>query len=304
MTSHLKASVLTILLALSASACAVDTRDIMNDGPEPNTGSGGSKSATGGSDPGSGGADTGSGGLEGTGGGNATGGSPPANTGGNDSLAEDWPCRDRSSYAEPTDPDASLLDDMEHPFDFSFYTADFRYSTWTAQDDGSTGTNSANSGPIYPTNIGTEAAPDFVNIFEASGYTSWGAVATLALNQDDVPPFYECAHDLSAWTGIAFDIRGTEGSGGKNIAFGVLTEEVMPIELGGRCLGGCLATHLAEFPLPAEWQRYEVPFSDLNQYYLSPSDQIPFEPAHAVRLEFQIFPGSNLGFQIDNVTLY
>jgi hypothetical protein len=105
-------------------------------------------------------------------------------------------------------------------------------------------------------------------------------------------------YDASAYDGIRFRIQFTTPG---NVRFGVGTPTTLPVSAGGLCTSGCMNLHGFRILPSTEWQTVEVRWADLTQ--APTGTPAAFTSAAIKLLEWQVEPGTTVGFRIDHVEL-
>ncbi len=104
--------------------------------------------------------------------------------------------------------------------------------------------------------------------------------------------------DLSARTGVIFDVKIEPGSGSTmNVAFSDIDTDVA----GGICTG-CSDYHEAKVCLTTSWQSVTVFFNQLNQEGFG-VPQAAFQPASIYGLYFKFLPNTAMDVWVDNIRL-
>lgn len=128
----------------------------------------------------------------------------------------------------------------------------------------------------------------------ANGYSDWGVVWGTSLRWVDAG--VKCPFNGTKFAGVKFRAKGT---GRVRVNFGI--PETIPKEYDGTCAERCYDTHSRVVMLTPEWETYEVPWAQLQQWGWG--TQARFDPARLLSLQFAV-DGKNLpvDFWLDDVT--
>jgi hypothetical protein len=106
--------------------------------------------------------------------------------------------------------------------------------------------------------------------------------------------------DASFFQGIAFWAKGTSGSDNK-ISLQVAIPQSQAVADGGDCTASCYDHPLKQVQLGANWQRYQIAFSDLAQSgFGAPAT---FQGI-IMALNWASLSGPNLDYSVDEITFY
>ncbi len=115
--------------------------------------------------------------------------------------------------------------------------------------------------------------------FRASGFTDWGVVWGTTLRWVDEG--VKCPFNGSSFAGIKFRAKGT---GRVRVNFGI--PETIPKEYDGTCKERCYDTHSRVVILTPQWETYEVPWAQLQQWGWG--TQASFDPTRLLNLQFAV----------------
>lgn len=129
--------------------------------------------------------------------------------------------------------------------------------------------------------------------FTASGYADWGVVWGTSLRWVDAG--VKCPFNGSNYAGVKFRAKG---NGRIRVNFGI--PETIPKEYDGTCTERCYDTHSRVVLLTPEWETYEVPWAQLQQWGWG--TQARFDATRVLSLQFAV-DGKNLpvDFWLDDV---
>lgn len=200
------------------------------------------------------------------------------------------PC---SPFAPPGE--TSLIDDFEDGDNRPFKEFQ-REGYWYAASDTTPGEMSPK-----PNSFAADALPAGESTpnnrmaahFMASGYSDWGVVWGTSLRWVDTG--VKCPFNGSKFTGVRFRAKGT---GRVRVNFGI--PETIPKEYDGLCAERCYDTHSRVVMLTPDWETYEVPWAQLQQWGWG--TQARFDASRVLSLQFAI-DGKNLpvDFWLDDV---
>lgn len=127
----------------------------------------------------------------------------------------------------------------------------------------------------------------------ASGYSDWGVVWGTSLRWVDAG--VKCPFNGSKFAGVRFRARGT---GRVRVNVGI--PETIPKEYDGVCVERCYDTHSRVVLLTPDWETYEVPWVELQQWGWG--TQARFDATRILSLQFAV-DGKNLpvDFWLDDV---
>jgi len=128
----------------------------------------------------------------------------------------------------------------------------------------------------------------------ASGYSDWGVVWGTSLRWVDAG--VKCPFNGSKFAGVKFRAKGT---GRVRVNFGI--PETIPKEYDGVSVERCYDTHSRVVLLTPEWETYEVPWAELQQWGWG--TQARFDATRILSLQFAV-DGKNLPVDlwIDDIT--
>jgi hypothetical protein len=127
----------------------------------------------------------------------------------------------------------------------------------------------------------------------ASGHSDWGVVWGTSLRWVDAG--VKCPFNGSKFAGVKFRAKGT---GRVRVNFGI--PETIPKEFDGNCAERCYDTHSRVVMLTPEWETYEVPWGQLQQWGWG--TQARFDATRMLSFQFAV-DGKNLpvDFWIDDL---
>ncbi len=129
--------------------------------------------------------------------------------------------------------------------------------------------------------------------FMASGYTDWGALWGTSLRWVDAG--VKCPFNGARFAGIKFRAKG---SGRIRVNFGI--PETIPKEYEGICTERCYDTHSRVVLLTPEWETYEVPWAQLQQWGWG--TQARFDATRLLSLQFAVDgKGLPVDFWVDDI---
>lgn len=205
---------------------------------------------------------------------NVTGGQPlPADM---DESILSGPC----SPAAPQGQEV-LLDDFEDGDERPFKEFQ-REGYWFAASDATTGEMSPKAGSfaaeLLPSDESTPQNRMAAHL-HASGYSDWGVVWGTTLRWVDAG--VKCPFNASAFSGVRFRAKG---SGRVRVNFGI--PETIPKEYDGTCKERCYDTHSRVVVVSPEWEYYEIPWSQLQQWGWG--TQARFDASRLLNLQFAV----------------
>ena len=194
------------------------------------------------------------------------------------------------------EPSAPLIDDFEDG-DSELLQLSNRRGSWYASNDG-TGIQApppdASRHKLFLLSTpGSPKSPKYALRTVGWGFTDWGAFVSVNLN---APSKALCSYDLSAFTGLRFQVKGNA-----TLRVTIGTQGTTPVADGGQCSGDNCSDFGAAVALTADWTEVSLAFSDLTQPdWASP---VPWTPSETVRLTYWA-PQGDFDFWIDDVQFY
>jgi chitinase len=184
--------------------------------------------------------------------------------------------------------------------------------TWPSRD-GRNGawhqySDPAAMGSMVLASTGGGGSPDSVHaIHYTGGKGMYGATLALPLGGAMASGQAGC-YDASAYDGVSFWIKGNAAAGNTQIKFNVQSPVSEPAATGGACTGGCYDHFSVMVPIPANWTRVKVPWSDLKRQACTqsvPATPDNFQPQKQIlAISFQqVDPTKGFDFWIDDVVL-
>jgi hypothetical protein len=169
--------------------------------------------------------------------------------------------------AEEPPPGAEhLIDDLEDGDD-AILDEGGRKGGWYTFNDMTAGTQEPPESGFVPSEGGAGGSA-YAAATRGGGFTEWGAGMGFDLNNPEAvgETGARGPYDASAYRGIAFQARGNA-----LVRLGLETTGVTPVDRGGTCEPGsmegqeCEDVHGTGLALTAEWQEFQISFSDLRQ---------------------------------------
>jgi predicted chitinase len=155
---------------------------------------------------------------------------------------------------------------------------------------------------------GGGGSPDSANAIHYVGQKGmYGATLALPLGGAQASGQAGC-YDASAYDGVSFWIKGNTAAGNTQVKFNVQSPVSEPAMTGGACMTGCYDHFSVMVPIPANWMRVKVPWSDLKRQACaasSPATPPNFQPEKQIlALSFQqVDPTKGFDFWIDDIVL-
>jgi hypothetical protein len=191
--------------------------------------------------------------------------------------------------------DPLMIDDMEDGTP-AICDSGKRHGTWYGFGDGTSGTQTLAPNATIP---GGRGSSQRAVEFTGGGYTSFGAIVGVALNEVDLSPQPYSADSVG---GVTFWMKS-------NVPVTVqvpLTATAL-VKDGGQCIAGSAPNncnnHFAfQITAPTStWTQYYVPFSALRQLQ---DGTATWDPSQLLGVEFLVGPGANFDLWIDDIAFY
>jgi hypothetical protein len=229
----------------------------------------------------------------------AAGGTAAASSGGTDVAPSDG----GEASVAPTGP--SMVDDFEdgNPY---IIEQDDRNGAWYVSNDGRANQTPRPGTAVLPVMLQPARGESRRGLHTTGGpFPEWGALigTSLVLNGATSAPY-----DLSGYTGIAGWVRAGSGSssgpGSGPVATSVrLNLPSTQTNTGGACSSSCNDHFGFEVPLSSEWQRFELPFSELAQSGFGTAAPSP-DLEHVTAIQFFFPQDVRFDLWIDDIELY
>jgi chitinase len=155
---------------------------------------------------------------------------------------------------------------------------------------------------------GGGGSPDSAQAIHYTGQKGmYGATLALPLGGAMASGQAGC-YDASAYDGISFWIKGNPAAGNTQVKFNVQSPVSEPAATGGACTAGCYDHFSVMVPIPANWTRVKVPWSDLKRQACAastPATPPSFHPEKQIlAVSFQqIDATKGFDFWIDDIVL-
>jgi hypothetical protein len=144
--------------------------------------------------------------------------------------------------------------------------------------------------PVEPTPGGAFGSAYSVRV-QGSDFSDWGAGLAVSLNA------YECAVDVSAYSGFTFAAQGTATD---EMLVSVATVATTPVSAGGSCTTAACNDHFnVTLPLSGTWMTYAVPFGSLAQ--TGWGTEATFLPSEVLYIQFSFGPGVTFDVSVDDL---
>jgi hypothetical protein len=276
-----------------ASGITVGSGDRTGDGAQT---SGGTNSVAGTNDAGAGAA--GSSGGSGWSGAGTAGSASPTEAGGASGAHEAGNggavVTDAGSDASPLVEE--LVDDMEDGNNF-IPAVDGRRGTWSVANDGTAGSEQTPGNPFFMTAIPNGRGASMRAAHTAGhGFTGWGAVLLVTLNQLNDNP--KQSYDASSCIGITFWAKVGADSAS---TYKIRIADMSTLPEGKVCSGiTCNDHHEVLATWSTSWTKYTYYFTDMRQEGWG-VPQKPFDDAHIYDIEFQTAEAKPFDFWIDDL---